>query len=280
MHVDQCFMIRMVKSDRWLEWWLLHILYMCGIQVIVEKAEKSDIPTIDKKKYACLLLSILFGPNLWLTTMLFFGRYLVPADLTVGQFVYVIRKRIKLSSEKAIFIFVDNVLPPTGKNRYVFLRFFLKQAKISYDDVFPVNIRNFKLVYLITLQVLLCLLCMKRKRMMMASSMSLTAEKTHLDLHRHRSLARYFISLFDYLSKQPMYFSKNCRLGVNVYRKHKIMYIICSLVFPFSSIWSENLLSVYHHHKLDYVFLMSFTLCRHHMMPWGHMVFTKAYKPN
>ncbi|CAL5442065.1 unnamed protein product [Camellia sinensis] len=58
--------------------------------VIVEKAERSDIPNIDKKKY------------------------LVPADLTVGQFVYVIRKRIKLSAEKAIFIFVDNVLPPTG----------------------------------------------------------------------------------------------------------------------------------------------------------------------
>lgn len=40
-------------------------------------------------------------------------RYLVPSDLTVGQFVYVIRKRIKLSPEKAIFIFVRNVLPPT-----------------------------------------------------------------------------------------------------------------------------------------------------------------------
>ncbi len=38
----------------------------------------------------------------------------MPADLTVGQFVYVIRKRIKLSPEKAIFIFVKNVLPPTG----------------------------------------------------------------------------------------------------------------------------------------------------------------------
>lgn len=43
-------------------------------------------------------------------------RYLVPADLTVGQFVYVIRKRIKLSPEKAIFIFVKNVLPPTGED--------------------------------------------------------------------------------------------------------------------------------------------------------------------
>lgn len=38
----------------------------------------------------------------------------MPADLTVGQFVYVIRKRIKLSPEKAIFIFVDEVLPPTA----------------------------------------------------------------------------------------------------------------------------------------------------------------------
>ncbi|XWS77245.1 hypothetical protein CRYUN_Cryun01aG0244800 [Craigia yunnanensis] len=64
--------------------------YPDRIPVIVEKAERSDIPNIDKKKY------------------------LVPADLTVGQFVYVIRKRIKLSAEKAIFIFMDSVLPPTG----------------------------------------------------------------------------------------------------------------------------------------------------------------------
>ncbi|KAF3793502.1 Autophagy-related protein 8A [Nymphaea thermarum] len=63
------------------------------IPVIVEKADRTDIPDIDKKKY------------------------LVPADLTVGQLVYVIRKRIKLSPEKAIFIFVKNVLPPTGKRK-------------------------------------------------------------------------------------------------------------------------------------------------------------------
>ncbi|KAI5011087.1 hypothetical protein ZWY2020_013224 [Hordeum vulgare] len=64
--------------------------YSDRIPVIVEKAGKSDIPDIDKKKY------------------------LVPADLTVGQFVYVVRKRIKLSAEKAIFIFVKNTLPPTA----------------------------------------------------------------------------------------------------------------------------------------------------------------------
>lgn len=42
------------------------------------------------------------------------NRYLVPADFSVGQFIYVIRKRIKLSPEKAIFVFVNNVLPPTA----------------------------------------------------------------------------------------------------------------------------------------------------------------------
>ncbi|KAH9989804.1 ubiquitin-related domain-containing protein [Russula vinacea] len=55
--------------------------YPDRIPVICEKADRTDIPTIDKKKY------------------------LVPSDLTVGQFVYVIRKRIKLAPEKAIFIF-------------------------------------------------------------------------------------------------------------------------------------------------------------------------------
>ncbi|XAR67441.1 hypothetical protein NMG60_11002205 [Bertholletia excelsa] len=64
--------------------------YPDKIPVIVEKAERSDILDIDKKKY------------------------LLPADLTVGQFVYVIRKRIKLSPDKAIFIFVKNILPPTA----------------------------------------------------------------------------------------------------------------------------------------------------------------------
>jgi GABA(A) receptor-associated protein len=65
--------------------------YPDRIPVIAEKAEKSSIPDIDKKKY------------------------LVPADLTVGQFVYVIRKRINLQPEKAIFIFVNNnAIPATA----------------------------------------------------------------------------------------------------------------------------------------------------------------------
>lgn len=57
------------------------------IPVIVEKQETSDVVDLDKNKY------------------------LVPWDLTVGQFVYVIRKRMKLPPEKAIFIFVNNQIP-------------------------------------------------------------------------------------------------------------------------------------------------------------------------
>jgi GABA(A) receptor-associated protein len=41
-------------------------------------------------------------------------KYLVPVDLTIGQFVYIIRKRINLSPEKAVFIFVNNIIPPSS----------------------------------------------------------------------------------------------------------------------------------------------------------------------
>ena len=37
-------------------------------------------------------------------------RFLVPVDLTVGQFMYVIRKRLQLSPEKALFLFIDNAV--------------------------------------------------------------------------------------------------------------------------------------------------------------------------
>ena len=45
-------------------------------------------------------------------------KYLVPNSLTVGEFSSIIRKRIKLGSEKAMFIFTGGVLPPTGSSLY------------------------------------------------------------------------------------------------------------------------------------------------------------------
>tara|TARA_Y100000389_G_C17388530_1_gene478495 strand:+ start:959 stop:1312 length:354 start_codon:yes stop_codon:yes gene_type:complete len=65
--------------------------YPNRIPVIVTKSINSKIQDIDKKKY------------------------LVPSDQTIGQMVYVIRNRIKLSQEKALFVFVNNILPPTGE---------------------------------------------------------------------------------------------------------------------------------------------------------------------
>lgn len=38
-------------------------------------------------------------------------KYLVPHDLTVDQFMYVIRKRTQIKSEQALFVFFSNTLP-------------------------------------------------------------------------------------------------------------------------------------------------------------------------
>ena len=42
------------------------------------------------------------------------NKYLVPADLTCGQFIYTIRKRLQMPAEKAIFLLVKGVIPPIG----------------------------------------------------------------------------------------------------------------------------------------------------------------------
>lgn len=34
-------------------------------------------------------------------------KYLVPNDLTIGQFMYVIRKRLKLDASEALYLFAD-----------------------------------------------------------------------------------------------------------------------------------------------------------------------------
>ena len=64
--------------------------YPDRIPVICEVASKSDIGTLDKEKF------------------------LVPGELTVGQFIYVIRKKIELGPEKALFLFINGTLPPTS----------------------------------------------------------------------------------------------------------------------------------------------------------------------
>ena len=63
--------------------------YPDRIPIICEKEQRAskDCPEIDKNKY------------------------LVPNDLTVGHFVYVIRKRMIVPQEKAIFLFINDTIP-------------------------------------------------------------------------------------------------------------------------------------------------------------------------
>lgn len=66
--------------------------YPNRVPVICEKSENisNNDPELDKKKY------------------------LVPNDLTIGQFVYVIRKRLKITAEKALYLFINGMIPPTS----------------------------------------------------------------------------------------------------------------------------------------------------------------------
>ena len=43
-------------------------------------------------------------------------KFLVPPHLTMGQFVYVVRKRVKLDATQAIFMYIShrNILAPTS----------------------------------------------------------------------------------------------------------------------------------------------------------------------
>ena len=66
--------------------------YPNRIPVIVEKCKKcKTIKDIDKTKY------------------------LVPNDMTLTQFIYVIRKRLKITSEQAIFVFINNKIITSTK---------------------------------------------------------------------------------------------------------------------------------------------------------------------
>ena len=41
-------------------------------------------------------------------------KFLAPSHLTIGQFIYVIRRHIQLPPEKALFVFVNNTLPTSS----------------------------------------------------------------------------------------------------------------------------------------------------------------------
>lgn len=65
--------------------------YKDRIPIIVCKAPGCTLPDIDKQKY------------------------LVPKDMNVGQFIYIIRKRINLESNEALFVLINNNLSTSNK---------------------------------------------------------------------------------------------------------------------------------------------------------------------
>jgi GABA(A) receptor-associated protein len=49
------------------------------------------------------------------TPLLTRNKFLVPNDLTIGQFMYVIRKHLKLDPEKGLYLFLNNTIPTNSK---------------------------------------------------------------------------------------------------------------------------------------------------------------------
>ena len=56
-------------------------------------------------------------------------KFLIPSDLNVGQLMWVIRKRIKLQYDKALFLHVSRTIP---HSRYFKQRFFSKHFSEFY----------------------------------------------------------------------------------------------------------------------------------------------------
>lgn len=80
---------------------------------------KDSVPFSERKRKAELILNqypdripvlVEFDKNLSKINPTAKNKFIVPYDLTIGQFMYVIRKHIKISPEKAIFLFVNNRL--------------------------------------------------------------------------------------------------------------------------------------------------------------------------
>ena len=81
---DNTFEIRKADSEK------IITKYPKRVPIIVEKAAKCTLTDIDKHKY------------------------LVPNDLNMNQFIYIIRKRIKLENSHSIFFLINNKVCPSN----------------------------------------------------------------------------------------------------------------------------------------------------------------------
>ena len=77
-------------DKRWNESQRIVIKYPERVPIICERIT-TNVPEVDRKKYLC------------------------PRDLSIANFMYVIRKRIKLSPEVSIFLFVNDAMVPCSE---------------------------------------------------------------------------------------------------------------------------------------------------------------------
>ena len=85
VNINKTFQERLEESHK------IKTKYPDRVPVICEKNPGSGLDMLDKRKY------------------------LVPNDLTATQFLFIIRKRLKLRAEKAIYMFTENTtIPPTS----------------------------------------------------------------------------------------------------------------------------------------------------------------------
>lgn len=70
----------------------IRIKYPDSVPVICEKGIGKNNPDINKKKY------------------------LVPMDITIGNFLVEIKKRMKLQPYEALFLMINGSIPPTSSN--------------------------------------------------------------------------------------------------------------------------------------------------------------------
>ena len=87
---DKCFKSSNSFDKRKLESQKILLKYADRIPILLERTANNNIPLIDKNKY------------------------LVPQNITVGQFCFIIRKRISLPPDQAMFLYINNILPPTS----------------------------------------------------------------------------------------------------------------------------------------------------------------------
>jgi len=79
---------KLTLDERKAECLKIQAKYSDRIPTIITRARMTDFPQLENSKF------------------------LIPKDLTIGHFIYVLRTKIHLSSKEAIYIFCNGIVPP------------------------------------------------------------------------------------------------------------------------------------------------------------------------